>query len=521
VQKNSSAPVVILVVVLALLLVGGLGGFLLWRNHMSTAGDDPSLNSDPPGESFSQPSRQPDGSAAPATAAPPEALTLSIRQVDNSAFPQVTFYSSVYDSQGNTVSGLTAGDFVLKELIGGALQDQTLQEVRQIQGAEKCSVSLVLDASASMRDGDKMNQAKSAAQAFLSQVNFAAGDQVSVVSFSDYVYLNQDFTSDRARLSAAVDAISLYDMTALYDALYAALVQTYAQDGARCVVAFTDGQENGSSYAFDDVAALSRSSGVPVYLIGIGSDYDEGSLRQLAGECSGQFYAASGDLASALAEIYADIYRQQQEYYIFRYTSSNADVDVASRLVELSFADTAPYTGSDSHDYQTQTVINADFGDSFRNRDYMLPNSSVQAVTESDLSGMSLAQLRIARNEIYARHGRQFKDAMLNQWFYSKNWYLSVSPKYSPAVFDQSVNDLSDLERKNVGVIRDYENYLMSSRDIFPNAGAVPLTEYDLALSKTVLNTALQQMRGYPSTDTLRQNIALVEAAVNREEIKY
>lgn len=44
--------------------------------------------------------------------------------------------------------------------------------------------------------------------------------------------------------------------------------------------------------------------------------------------------------------------------------------------------------------------------------------------------------LRIARNEIFTRHGRQFKATMLNQWLYSKIWCLNIDTKYSPGDFD-------------------------------------------------------------------------------------
>lgn len=453
----------------------------------------------------------------------PVPVQLQIRQVDNSAFPQITFYSSVLDGEDQVVEGLTAGDFVLRELVNGTAREQKLSDVRRVQGEERCSVSLVVDASGSM-EGERLSQAKQAAQSFLSQVNFAGGDRIEVVSFSDYVYLEQDFSSDAASLTAALNGISTGDMTALYDAIYSALVQTYEQEGARCVIAFTDGEENASSYTFDDVAELSRSSGIPVYLVGIGAsgEYDEAALRSLAEQCSGEFYAAgSGDLSTALAGIYTSIYRQQQDYYVFRYSSSNTDAGAAERSLELSLSDSSGCTGSDSHSFRTQAVINEGFASGFRSQDYILPNSSSVELSDADLSGLSLAQLRIARNEIYARHGRQFRDPWLNQWFYSKNWYLAVYPKYAPGSFDAMPTPLSQVELANVHTISQYEKAVMDSRDIYPNAASVPLTEYDLALSKSVLQKALDQMSAYPSTPTLQANIAQVQAAMNKTDVQY
>jgi hypothetical protein len=106
--------------------------------------------------------------------------------------------------------------------------------------------------------------------------------------------------------------------------------------------------------------------------------------------------------------------------------------------------------------------------------------------------------------------------------FYSKQWYLSISPKYAPDTFDGiTPSPLSGLETDNVNTIIAYEQQLMSSRDIYPNAGSVKLTSYDLCLSKDVLNMALAQIKTYPSTSTLQDNIKLLENATKRSDIQY
>ena len=40
--------------------------------------------------------------------------------------------------------------------------------------------------------------------------------------------------------------------------------------------------------------------------------------------------------------------------------------------------------------------------------DYILPQSSTEVLTEEDIEGLSAEELLLARNEIYARHGRKF-----------------------------------------------------------------------------------------------------------------
>ena len=74
---------------------------------------------------------------------------------------------------------------------------------------------------------------------------------------------------------------------------------------------------------------------------------------------------------------------------------------------------------------------------------------------------------------------------------------------------------------KNTNFILSYEKDIMANEDIYPNARTELLSDYDLALSKKVLKTALAQMRSYSRTDILDENIALVEDAINNPEIEY
>ncbi len=71
-------------------------------------------------------------------------------------------------------------------------------------------------------------------------------------------------------------------------------------------------------------------------------------------------------------------------------------------------------------------------------------------ITEGMLRGLSLHELRLLRNEIYARHGRQFKAPWLQQYFFSQPWY-------SP---DENFKDeeLSGPDKQNVELIVADEN---------------------------------------------------------------
>lgn len=68
-------------------------------------------------------------------------------------------------------------------------------------------------------------------------------------------------------------------------------------------------------------------------------------------------------------------------------------------------------------------------------------------LTYDDIKGLSNRELRIMRNEIYARHGYIFQDAMLRDHFLQKPWYTPQTKNVA----------LSNIEQYNVQFIKSYE----------------------------------------------------------------
>ena len=95
---------------------------------------------------------------------------------------------------------------------------------------------------------------------------------------------------------------------------------------------------------------------------------------------------------------------------------------------------------------------NSSSSNSSTSSDYVLPGSSNQYLSASDVKNLSSYQLMIARNEIYARHGRKFNDSELQAYFNSKSWYKgTVNPE------DFSTSVFNDYEIKNIQLIQSYE----------------------------------------------------------------
>lgn len=55
--------------------------------------------------------------------------------------------------------------------------------------------------------------------------------------------------------------------------------------------------------------------------------------------------------------------------------------------------------------------------------EYIIEDSHLRYLKQEDLSHLDKKQLRLARNEIYARHGYKFRDKTLKKYFNSTDWY--------------------------------------------------------------------------------------------------
>lgn len=74
---------------------------------------------------------------------------------------------------------------------------------------------------------------------------------------------------------------------------------------------------------------------------------------------------------------------------------------------------------------------------------------ATELITDDTLGELFAEDLRVLRNEVYARHGRVFKDAKLQKYFESQAWY-----KANPDFRD---DQLGEIEIKNLAKIREAE----------------------------------------------------------------
>lgn len=77
----------------------------------------------------------------------------------------------------------------------------------------------------------------------------------------------------------------------------------------------------------------------------------------------------------------------------------------------------------------------------------VIADSSTRALTPADVAGLSAQQARLARNEIFARHGFRFRDRDLQAYFGQLSWYRPTSDSV----------ELSSVERANVALLKSLE----------------------------------------------------------------
>lgn len=108
--------------------------------------------------------------------------------------------------------------------------------------------------------------------------------------------------------------------------------------------------------------------------------------------------------------------------------------------------------------------------------EFLLPESNSRILKEQELSGMTKAELRIARNEIYARYGWRFESEELADYFEEKAWYVP----------GENVDDtvLSDVERANIELITEMEQTA-------PGTAETPL-ESDMGIEGGTALTSLE-----------------------------
>lgn len=287
---------------------------------------------------------------------PKNQAVVSIQQIDASEFPTVKLYMSIKDkTTGNVIENLDDAFFYInKQDANAKYVKQVVKSANQLNEKEALKVDMIADVSGSM-DGSPLNEAKQVMSDFVGSVQFDAGDLVELTSFSTGVCLEQEFSDDAATLTNDINNLVTGDMTSLYDALYTAVERVAAQNGARCVIAFTDGNDNYSNCTKEDVVNVANRYHVPVFIIGIGS-IDYADVNDIATQTGGMYYNVSD--VTSMDKIYEEIYQMEKQLYLVEFEDNTGATvgDIANIQAGYQSID---YGGECEYTYTPNVLMSA------------------------------------------------------------------------------------------------------------------------------------------------------------------
>jgi VWFA-related protein len=285
---------------------------------------------------------------------------VKINQVDVSNWPVVKAYVQIIDPTDNApILGAKKNDFDL-EVNANEISSFTVEQAFG-SAAFPASTSLVIDRSGSMEgenyDDQPLKDAKEAAKIFVNEMS--SSDRAEVISFASSVRVDQPFTSDTQALIDAIEDLSTYGGTALYDGIWQGLDDTAEETNSRkAIVALTDGGENdsssyhGGSYWGDPdnslVIAHAQSLNIPVYTIGLAGfsftrervvrDYttSEADLQEIARETGGEYFYAP--TSTDLENIYQKITQRIEQQYIITFIDNTELGDIYYIKVKVYYS---------------------------------------------------------------------------------------------------------------------------------------------------------------------------------------
>ena len=148
-----------------------------------------------------------------------------------------------------------------------------------------------------------------------------------------------------------------------------------------------------------------------------------------------------------------------------KFKSDKPDDNLADAPVpnDVSAEDNSePDSGAASNEDEAISENNSSEGDSSDGtlgEDYLLP-SSTKELTLDDIIGMSSKDLRLAINEMYARHGYYFGPGANQRYFDEKSWY---NPDMSIKSPNDIVENFTEIENKNLSFLATQERRLKNN----------------------------------------------------------
>lgn len=186
-----------------------------------------------------------------------DAPTMSIRAVD-ATDPEAVKVTFTYAGDRNDLS-----DLVIREQ--GDIVDSTTAV--PLSDQQQLGIVLVIDSSTSMEQSALIERVLDAAREFVD--GKSPNDQIAIVSFSREVRLVQDFTTDKAVLTDAIDDIAVADDTSMYDGIVRAAALFEDSELQPNVIVFSDGEDTASTATAERAQAAITNIGGALFAMGV------------------------------------------------------------------------------------------------------------------------------------------------------------------------------------------------------------------------------------------------------------
>lgn len=216
--------------------------------------------------------------------------------------------------------------------------------------------------------------------------------------------------------------------------------ETLAQEKFKVTMTYTDVEETVDDleevdffdpFDFIDVTFVGKDGEAEVELV---EDDEEPMVDELYYDVDPIDNLSVGDIVTITVS-----YLMDEESFVDEFGAIPSVTEMEFEVEDLESDDTTSISGSSSTSSSTSTS----------GKGSVLPNSSDKLLTNSDVSGLSKADIQTAINEIYARHGYTFTNPSLLAKFKQYDWYKPTvaADRFSDSVF-------SVTEKKNVDFLK-------------------------------------------------------------------
>lgn len=228
--------------------------------------------------------------------------------------------------------------------------------------------------------------------------------------------------------------------------------ETLAQDKFKVTMTYTDVEETVDDleevdffdpFDFIDVTFVGKDGEAEVELV---EDDEEPMVDELYYDVDPIDNLSVGDIVTITVS-----YLMDEESFVDQFGAIPSVTEMEFEVEDLESDDTTSISGSSSgiSGSSSSSSGSTSSSTSTSGKGSVLPNSSDKLLTNSDVSGLSKADIQTAINEIYARHGYTFTNPSLLAKFKQYDWYKPTvaADRFSDSVF-------SVTEKKNVDFLK-------------------------------------------------------------------